>query len=83
MSDLRGRRKAFQVGERKRGGASDEAVDSKAPVREAAGSDQGRQAMLYAAKSLAMTTIDLLAQPENLERVREVFQEDVKKSSRR
>ena len=36
--------------------------------REAAGSDLGRQAMLNAAKSLAMTTIDLLSEPEHLKR---------------
>src|SRR5436309_1161615 len=34
--------------------------------REAAGSDQGRQAMLAAAKGLAMTAVDLLAEPELL-----------------
>src|SRR5438552_2979936 len=41
--------------------------------REAAGSDQGKQAMLNAAKSLAMTAIDLLSDPEHLKRAREVF----------
>src|SRR5437879_5567536 len=51
--------------------------------REAAGSDLGRQAMLYAAKSLAMTTIDLLTEPEHLKRAREVFDEDVRKSNRK
>ena len=51
--------------------------------REAAGSDLGRQAMLYAAKSLAMTTIDLLSEPEHLKRAREVFDEDVRKSNRK
>jgi amidohydrolase len=44
--------------------------------REAAGSDLGRQAMLNAAKSLAMTAVDLLAQPEHLRRARAVFEED-------
>ena len=44
--------------------------------REAAGSDRGRQAMLNAAKSLAMTAIDLLAEPENLRRARAVFEAD-------
>src|SRR5712671_3522466 len=34
--------------------------------REAAGSDHGRQAMIAAAKSLAMTAIDLLAEPDHL-----------------
>ena len=51
--------------------------------REAAGSDQGRQAMLLAAKSLAMTAVDLLTNPENLRRAREVFDEDVKRGNRR
>ena len=51
--------------------------------REAAGSDLGRQAMLYAAKSLAMTTIDLLSEPEHLKRAREVFDEDVRKSKKK
>ena len=38
--------------------------------REAAGSDKGRQAMLLAAKSLAMTAVDLLVEPKHLERAR-------------
>jgi hypothetical protein len=44
--------------------------------REAAGSDMGRQAMLIAAKGLAMTAVDLLSDPANLQRAREVFQKD-------
>jgi amidohydrolase len=48
--------------------------------REAAGSDQGRQAMLLAAKSLAMTAIDLLATPDHLKRARVAFDEDVRKT---
>jgi amidohydrolase len=48
--------------------------------REAAGSDHGRQAMLDAAKSLAMTAIDLLSEPEHLKRARDVFEEDMRKS---
>src|SRR5947207_5553667 len=51
--------------------------------REAAGSDLGRQAMLIAAKGLAMTAIDLLATPDHLRRAREVFEEDVRKSKRK
>jgi metal-dependent amidase/aminoacylase/carboxypeptidase family protein len=51
--------------------------------REAAGSEHGRQAMLYAAKSLAMTTIDLLSEPEHLKRARQVFEEDVQKAKKR
>src|SRR5258707_1097549 len=38
--------------------------------REAAGSDHGRQAMIFAAKSLAMTAVDLLADPELLRRAK-------------
>src|SRR6516165_10691180 len=44
--------------------------------REAAGSDLGRQAMLVAAKSLAMTAVDLLTNPEHLKRAKEVFESD-------
>jgi amidohydrolase len=51
--------------------------------REAAGSDRGRQAMLNAAKSLAMTAIDLLAEPEHLRRATAVFQEDLAQLPRR
>src|SRR5437879_13577052 len=40
--------------------------------REAAGSDHGRQAMIFAAKSLAMTAVDLLAEPDNLKRAKVV-----------
>jgi len=50
--------------------------------REAAGSDQGKQAMLNAAKSLAMTAIDLLSDPEHLKRAREVFDADIRKSKK-
>jgi amidohydrolase len=51
--------------------------------REAAGSDLGRRAMLNAAKSLAMTAIDLLSEPQHLKRAREVFDEDVRKSKKK
>ena len=51
--------------------------------REAAGSDQGRQAMLYAAKTLAMTAIDLLANHEYLKQAKAVFEEDLRKTARR
>jgi hypothetical protein len=50
--------------------------------REAAGSDQGRRAMLNAAKSLAMTAVDLLTEPDHLRRAREVFADDVRKSKK-
>src|SRR6202011_153821 len=49
--------------------------------REAAGSDQGRQAMITAAKSLAMTAIDLLAQPDYLKQAKVVFNEDIRKAT--
>src|ERR671937_503308 len=48
--------------------------------REAAGSEQGRLAMLLAAKSLAMTAVDLLTDPEHLTRAKAAFEEDVKHS---
>jgi amidohydrolase len=51
--------------------------------REAAGSDQGRQAMITAAKSLAMTAIDLLAEPDHLQRARVVFDDDIRKTTKR
>jgi amidohydrolase len=50
--------------------------------REAAGSDHGRQAMIFAAKSLAMTAVDLLAEPDNLMRARVVFDDDIRKGKR-
>jgi metal-dependent amidase/aminoacylase/carboxypeptidase family protein len=53
------------------------------PFREAAGSDRGRKAMLNAAKTLAMTAIDLLAEPENLQRAQTVFHEDKVRLTRR
>jgi metal-dependent amidase/aminoacylase/carboxypeptidase family protein len=51
--------------------------------REAAGSDKGRRAMLNAAKSLAMTAVDLLSEPEHLKRAQQVFNDDVRKSTKR
>jgi len=48
--------------------------------REAAGSDQGRQAMLVAAKGLAMTAVDLLTNPDYLKKARAVFDEDLLRS---
>jgi amidohydrolase len=51
--------------------------------REAAGSDMGRQAMLVAAKGLAMTAIDLLSSPEHLKRARAVFEEDLRATRRK
>ena len=50
--------------------------------REAAGSEMGRQAMLVAAKGLAMTAIDLLTSPEQLKRARAVFEEDLRATRR-
>jgi hypothetical protein len=43
----------------------------------AAGTDLGRQAMLSAAKGLAMTAVDLLAEPTNLQRARDAFNRDM------
>jgi amidohydrolase len=43
----------------------------------AAGTDQGRQAMLAAAKALAMTAIDLLGRPETLAEAKRVFASDM------
>ena len=43
----------------------------------AAGTDLGRQAMLNAAKGLAMTAIDLLGEPSNLAAARAVFDRDM------
>jgi amidohydrolase len=50
--------------------------------REAAGSDQGRQAMLVAAKGLAMTAVDLLSNPEYLKKAKAVFDEDLRATRR-
>src|SRR5438552_4182135 len=50
--------------------------------RDAAGSDHGRQAMIFAAKSLAMTAVDLLVDPEHLKRARVAFDDDVKRAKR-
>ena len=43
----------------------------------AAGTDRGRQAMLAAAKGLAMTAVDLLGEPSNLAAARAVFDRDM------
>ncbi|MBV9581586.1 MAG: M20 family metallopeptidase [Chloroflexi bacterium] len=50
--------------------------------REAAGSDQGRQAMLVAAKALAMTAVDLLTNTEYLKKARAVFDTDLRAARR-
>jgi amidohydrolase len=50
--------------------------------REAAVSDQGRQAMISAAKGLAMTAVDLLTRPELLAQAKDVFQEDKHNATR-
>jgi amidohydrolase len=51
--------------------------------REAAGSDRGRQAMLNAAKGLAMTAIDLLTDPEHLRQAKAVLADDLNRPARR
>ncbi|MBV9602746.1 MAG: M20 family metallopeptidase [Chloroflexi bacterium] len=50
--------------------------------REAAGSDQGRQAMLVAAKGLAMTAVDLLTNPDYLKKAKSVFDDDLRAARR-
>jgi MoxR-like ATPase len=45
--------------------------------RDAAATDRGRQAMLSAAKGLAMTAVDLLADPDALRRAKERHAADV------
>jgi hypothetical protein len=50
--------------------------------REAAGSEMARQAMLNAAKGLAMTAVDLLSNPEHLHRARTAFEDDVRAAQR-
>jgi amidohydrolase len=51
--------------------------------REAAGSERGRQAMLAAAKGLAMTALDLLVEPDNLRRAKSAFENDLQAARRR
>jgi amidohydrolase len=43
----------------------------------AAGTDRGRQAALAAAKALAMTAVDLLAEPKNLEAAKQAWAKDM------
>ena len=43
------------------------------PPAIAAGSAAGHEGMIKAAKMLAMTAVDLLAEPENLEQSRQAF----------
>jgi amidohydrolase len=49
----------------------------------AAGTDRGRQAMLTAAKGLAMTAIDLLGQPDLLAEAKQVFAADIGRPARK
>jgi metal-dependent amidase/aminoacylase/carboxypeptidase family protein len=48
--------------------------------QQAAGTDLGRQAMLNAAKGLAMTAIDLLGRPETLDEAKRVWAQDMGRS---
>ncbi|MGE3908635.1 MAG: M20 family metallopeptidase [Chloroflexota bacterium] len=48
---------------------------------QAAGTDRGRQAMLAAAKALAMTAVDLLGQPDVLAEAKKTFAEDMGQTS--
>jgi metal-dependent amidase/aminoacylase/carboxypeptidase family protein len=50
--------------------------------REAAATDRGRQAMLSAAKGLAMTAVDLLTDPEALRRAKERHAADLAEAKR-
>ena len=50
--------------------------------REAAATERGREAMLSAAKGLAMTAVDLLADPETLRRARERHAVDLAAAAR-
>ena len=62
--------------------SDDPAMPGHSPEFEkAAGTDLGRQAMLNAAKGLAMTAIDLLGQPETLAEAKRVFAADMGRQS--
>jgi amidohydrolase len=54
--------------------ASDEVVGHSPEFREAAGSARGHEAMLNAAKALAMTAVDLLAEQDNLREAKQAFE---------
>ncbi len=53
----------------------EEMVGHTPDMREASGSAQGHEGMIYAAKLMAMTAVDLLAEPENLEEAKRKFEE--------
>jgi amidohydrolase len=57
----------------------EEMVGHTPEVREAAASPQGHAGMINAAKLMAMTAVDLLAEPENLVEARRTFQEQRRK----
>jgi metal-dependent amidase/aminoacylase/carboxypeptidase family protein len=53
----------------------EEMVGHSAEVREAAASPEGHEGMIQMAKTLAMTAVDLLAEPENLREAQRTFRE--------
>jgi amidohydrolase len=55
--------------------APEEVVGHSPEFREAAASPQGHEGMLNAAKALAMTAVDLLAEPEHLWEAKQAFEE--------
>jgi amidohydrolase len=60
---------------------SEEVAGHSAEFREASRSKAGHEGMLQAAKFMAMTAVDLLAQPANLAEVKQVFQEQKKQQA--
>jgi amidohydrolase len=60
---------------------SDDVAGHTAEFREASRSEAGYTGMLQAAKIMAMTAVDLLAQPANLAEVKRVFQEQKKQQT--
>ena len=54
---------------------SEEAIAVPNEFAQAAGSPAGREGLIVAAKAMAMTAVDLLAVPENVEQVRAAFEE--------
>jgi amidohydrolase len=59
----------------------EELVGHTPEFREAAGSPQGHAGMIAAAKMLAMTVVDLLAEPSNLAAARRTFEEQKSQAS--
>lgn len=53
----------------------DDLVGHSPEFRAAAGSPAGHEGLIKAAKTMAMTAVDLLAEPDNLRRARQTFEE--------